>query len=368
MNYENRSNGQVTKTALITGITGQDGSYLAEFLLEKGYHVHGIIRRSSSFNTDRINHLFVDPHHNWVPIKLHYGDLSDGSSLRRILDQVKPNEVYNLAAQSHVAVSFQQPEFTADVCGLGCLRLLEAIREFQDRSGQDVHFYQASSSEMFGSALPPQSELTRFHPRSPYAVAKVYAFWQTVNYREAYNLFACNGILFNHESERRLETFVTRKITRTAARIKLGLESKIYLGNLDARRDWGYAADYVKAMWLMLQQKKADDYVIATGESRSVRDFLEGVFNYLDLVVEDHLMIDPRYIRPAEVDHLEGDPSKARSDLGWTPDVSFDQMVQRMIEHDLKLANQELLLRKKGFAGPVLGSSGVVRPKSVGNS
>jgi len=331
----------MNKIALITGITGQDGSYLCELLLEKGYEVHAIIRRSSSFNTGRIEHLYVDPHQPDARLFLHYGDLSDATNLRRLVEKVKPDEVYNLGAQSHVKVSFDEPEYTVDVDALGVLRLLEAIRDYRDRTGHNVKFYQASSSEMFGAAPPPQSEATPFHPRSPYACAKVYAYWQTVNYRESYDLFACNGVLFNHESERRGETFVTRKITRTATRIKLGLEKKLYLGNLEAKRDWGFAGDYVNAMWMMLQADKPDDYVVATGEAYSVRQFVDKTFQMLDMDPEQYVEIDPRYFRPAEVDFLQGDSTKIRTALGWKPEVSFEGLVERMVKHDLQLAERE---------------------------
>jgi GDPmannose 4,6-dehydratase len=322
----------MTKRALITGITGQDGSYLAELLLGKGYEVYGIIRRSSTFSTARIDPIYQDPHDPDYRLKLIYGDLNDASSLNRILRTVRPDEIYNLGAQSHVRVSFDVPEYTAEVTGIGTVRLLEAIRE----SGISPRFYQASSSELFGSSPPPQSETTPFHPRSPYAVAKLYAYWITINYREAYGLFACNGILFNHESERRGETFVSRKITRAAARIKLGLQDKLFLGNLDARRDWGFAGDYVEAMWLMLQQDKPDDFVIATGESHSVRDLLDEAFGYVDLEWHKHVEIDPRYYRPSEVDELRGDMSKARRLLGWQPKLDFRGLVQRMVKFDLE--------------------------------
>ncbi|MBA3362733.1 MAG: GDP-mannose 4,6-dehydratase, partial [Acidimicrobiia bacterium] len=311
------------KRALITGVTGQDGSYLTEFLLGSGYEVHGIIRRASTFNTDRIDHLYQDPHEESARLFLHYGDLSDGPGLRRILEATTPDEVYNLAAQSHVAVSFEQAEYTADVDGLGTLRLLEAIRDYQQRTGHQVRFYQAGTSEMFGASAPPQSEATPFYPRSPYAVAKVYSFWQTVNYREAYDLFCANGILFNHESERRGETFVTRKITRAATRIKLGLQEKVYLGNLAARRDWGHAEDYVEAMWLMLQHDRPNDYVVATGKSYSVQEFAERVFDRLELDWHEHVEIDPRYFRPTEVDSLLGDATKAAEELGWKPKIDL---------------------------------------------
>ena len=320
------------KRALITGITGQDGSYLAELLLSKGYEVHGIIRRSSSFNTARLDQIYQDPHDPDYRLNLVYGDLNDASSLNRILRNSRPDEIYNLGAQSHVRVSFDVPEYTAEVSGLGAVRLLEAIREV----GIQPRFYQASSSELFGSSPAPQSETTPFHPRSPYAVAKLYAYWITVNYREAYGMFACNGILFNHESPRRGETFVTRKITRAAARIKLGLQQKLFLGNLDARRDWGFAGDYVEAMWRMLQAEKPEDYVIATGESHSVREFLDAVFGHLGLDWQKHVEIDPRYFRPSEVDDLRGDPSRARRQLGWEPKVRFEELARMMTEADLK--------------------------------
>jgi len=325
------------KRALITGITGQDGSYLSEFLLEQGYEVHGIIRRTSTFNTDRIDHIYQDPHQEGVKLLLHYGDLTDGTTLRRILEEVQPTEIYNLGAQSHVRVSFDSPEYTVDAVGMGTLRLLEAIRDYQHRTGIQVRFYQAGSSEMYGLVQAvPQSETTPFYPRSPYACAKVYAHWQTVNYRESYNIFACNGILFNHESPRRGETFVTRKITRAVARIVAGTQNKIYMGNLDAKRDWGYAKDYVKAMWLMLQQEQADDYVISTGETHSVREFIELAFGYVNLNWEDYVEFDARYLRPAEVDLLIGDSTKAQQKLGWKPSVTFEQLVALMVEADLK--------------------------------
>ncbi|BAC08185.1 GDP-mannose 4,6-dehydratase [Thermosynechococcus vestitus] len=324
------------KRALITGITGQDGSYLSELLLEKGYEVHGIIRRTSTFNTDRIDHIYVDPHQEGATLRLHYGDLTDGSTLRRIIELSQPDEIYNLGAQSHVRVSFDAPQYTVDTVAMGTLRLLEAIREYQERTGKQVKFYQAGSSEMFGLVQEvPQRETTPFYPRSPYACAKVYAHWQTVNYREAYNLFACNGILFNHESPRRGETFVTRKITRAVARIVAGQQNKLYLGNLDAKRDWGYAKDYVRAMWLMLQQEQPDDYVVATGETHSVREFLELAFGYVDLNWEDYVEFDPRYLRPTEVDLLLGDPTKAKTVLGWQPSVTFPELVALMVEADL---------------------------------
>lgn len=344
------------KKVLITGITGQDGSYLAEFLLAKGYEVHGIIRRASTFNTGRINHIFQEPHDAEVRMFLHYGDLNDGTGLRRILHKVSPDEVYNLAAQSHVRVSFDQPEYTADTVAIGTLRLLEALRDYIDVTGQRVRIYQACSSEMFGATPPPQDETTVFHPRSPYAVSKVAAYWYGVNYREAYGMFIANGILFNHESPRRGETFVTRKITRAASRIKLGLQDKLYLGNLDAKRDWGFAGDYVEAMWLMLQQEKAGDYVVATGQSHSVREFLYEVFNQLGLNWLDYVIIDPRYFRPAEVDSLQGDASKARAILGWIPRVTFKVLVKMMLEYDMELARQEKTLREAGHAVEVRGA------------
>ncbi|HVY72524.1 MAG TPA: GDP-mannose 4,6-dehydratase [Candidatus Paceibacterota bacterium] len=324
------------KKALITGITGQDGSYLAELLLSKGYEVHGIIRRSSTFNTGRIDHLYQDPHVHGVKLFLHYGDLSDGGSISKLLNAVEPDEFYNLGAQSHVRVSFDSPEYTADVTGLGVLRVLEAIKGYQERSGKKIKFYQASSSEMFGSAPAPQSETTPFHPRSPYAVAKVFAYHATVNYREAYGLFAANGILFNHESERRGETFVTRKIARGVARIKAGLDKKLYLGNLDARRDWGYAPEYVEAMWLMLQQDAPDDYVIGTGESYSVRDFVREAFGYAGLDWERYVEVDPRYFRPAEVDNLIADTRKAEQKLGWKAKSKAPELMRIMMDEELK--------------------------------
>lgn len=325
------------KRALITGITGQDGSYLSELLLENGYEVHGIIRRTSTFNTDRIDHIYVDPHNEGARLFLHYGDLTDGVTLRRILEEVKPVEIYNLGAQSHVRVSFDAPEYTVDTVGMGTLRLLEAIRDYQQRTGIQVRFYQAGSSEMFGLVQEiPQKETTPFYPRSPYACAKVYAHWQTVNYRESYGLFACNGILFNHESARRGETFVTRKITRALARIVAGKQKKLYLGNLDSKRDWGYAKDYVRAMWLMLQQEQPDDYVISTGETYSVREFLDVAFKYVNLDWQDYVEFDPRYLRPAEVDLLIGDSTKARQKLGWQPSVTFEELVALMVKADLE--------------------------------
>lgn len=320
------------RKALITGITGQDGSYLAEFLLKKGYEVHGLIRRASTFNTERIDHLYTDPHDPETKLYLHYGDLSDSGQLTNLIYNIQPEEIYHLGAQSHVRVSFDMPEYTGDITGIGTIRMLEAIR----RSGIKTKFYQASSSEMFGDSPPPQSETTAFRPRSPYGAAKVYAFWMVANYREAYSIFACNGILFNHESPRRGETFVTRKITRSLARIKLGLERKVYLGNLDARRDWGYAGDYVEAMWLMLQQDEPDDYVIATGESHSVKEFLGEAFDYIGLDWREYVEIDSRYFRPTEVDSLLGDASKARRKLLWEPKVKFRELVKLMVDADIK--------------------------------
>lgn len=345
----------MSKRALITGITGQDGSHLAELLLDKGYIVAGLVRRASTFNADRIRHLFEGPYDQHGALALHYGDMLDGTSLAALVRTVEPDEVYNLAAQSHVKVSFDAPEYTVDSGALGTLRLLEAVRAYRDEAGKEVRFYQASSSEMFGSSPPPQNELTPFHPRSPYACGKVYSYWQTVNYREAYNLFACNGILFNHEGPRRGEHFVTRKITRAAARIKLGLQSQLVLGNLDARRDWGYAGDYVRAMWMMLQASTPEDYVVATGKAHSVREFLRATFHYLDLNPDDYVVSDEAYMRPSEVDELQGDPSKIRERLGWEPKVSFDELVKMMVDQDLELAKREVLLSKAGF---VVGSRG----------
>ncbi len=330
------------KRAFITGITGQDGSYLAELLLAKGYEVHGLVRRSSSLNRGRIDHLRLDEHLPEARLFLHYGDMEDASSLSNILQDVRPDEVYNLAAQSHVRVSFEIAEYTADVTGLGALRLLEAVR----RTVPGARYYQASSSEMFGGVQAnAQDENTPYHPRSPYAVAKVYAHWQTVNYREAYGMHASNGILFNHESPRRGEGFVTRKISRGAARIKLGIQDKLYLGNLDAKRDWGFAGDYVEAMWLMLQQEEPDDYVVATGKAHSVREFLEGAFSCVDLDYRDFVEIDPKYYRPSEVDFLQGNPAKAKRVLGWEPRVSFSELVRMMVESDLAQARREVALQ-----------------------
>jgi GDPmannose 4,6-dehydratase len=327
-----------SKKALITGITGQDGSYLAELLLEKDYEVHGIIRRSSSFNTGRIDHLYRDPHEADVRLFNHFGDLSDPVALTRLIYELQPNEIYHLGAQSHVRVSFDIPEYTLDVTGVGTLRLLEAIREAEVQT----RFYQASSSELFGSSLPPQSETTPFHPRSPYAVAKIAAFWSAVNYRESYGMFVSNGILFNHESPRRGETFVTRKITRAVARIKAGLQEHVYLGNLDAARDWGYAPDFVEAMWLMVQADEPDDFVIATGEMHSVREFAELAFSHVELDWEEHVRIDERYFRPAEVDALRGDATKAREALGWEPKVKFDELVRKMVDADVATLSDQM--------------------------
>ena len=329
------------KKALITGITGQDGSYLAELLLAKGYEVFGIIRRSSSFNTGRINHLYQDPHEQGTRLRLIYGDLSDGSNLATILNEVQPDEVYNLGAQSHVRVSFDQPIYTSQIDAIGALRLLEALRLMK----KPPRFYQASSSEMFGKVREtPQNENTPFYPRSPYGCAKVYAYWQTVNYREAYGLFACNGILFNHESPRRGETFVSRKITRAATRIKLDLQEKLYLGNLQAKRDWGFAGDYVEAMWRMLQQDQPDDYVIATGKTYTIAQMLDVAFGHLDMDWHDYVQTDARYLRPTEVDLLLGDPSKAKAKLGWEPTVRFEELIEMMIKSDMKLAKDERIL------------------------
>jgi len=353
------------KKALITGITGQDGGYLAEFLLEKAYEVHGIKRRASSFNTNRIDHLYQDPHEEERNFILHYGDLTDSTNLIRIIQQVQPDEIYNLAAQSHVAVSFETPEYTANADALGTLRLLEAIRILGLE--KKTRFYQASTSELFGKVQEiPQKETTPFYPRSPYAAAKLYAYWITVNYREAYGIYGCNGILFNHESAHRGETFVTRKITRALARIKLGLQDSLYLGNLDAKRDWGHARDYVEMQWLMLQQDEPEDFVIATGRQYSVRDFVQAACQHLDISIQwqgtgidqkgydektgkNIISIDPRYFRPTEVESLLGDPTKAKEKLGWEPAISFEQLVEEMVKEDLKLAEQDALLQHKGF-------------------
>jgi len=339
------------KKALITGITGQDGSYLAELLLDKGYQVHGIVRRSSSFNTGRIDHIYQDPHLPGTRLFLHHGDLNDSSSLNLLLRKLRPDEIYNLGAQSHVRVSFDVPEYTGEVTGLGAVRLLEAAREL---GLADTRIYQASSSEMFGASPPPQSEQTPFYPRSPYGCAKVYAYWIGVNYREAYGLHVSNGILFNHESPRRGETFVTRKVTRAASRIKLGLQEKLFLGNLDARRDWGYAKDFVEAMWMMLQKPHGDDYVVATGEAHSVRELCAEAFAHVGLDYQKYVEIDPRYYRPTEVDHLLGDPSKAAGKLGWKPRTSFKELIRLMMESDLELAERE----KRAGAGPAVSRHG----------
>ncbi len=351
------------KTALITGITGQDGSYLAEFLLDKGYEVHGIIRRSSSFNTRRIDHLYRDPHETVARFFLHFGDLTDANSLTAVLRETKPAEVYNLAAQSHVRVSFDMPIYTADTVALGTLRLLEALRNHRDESGADIRFFQASSSEMFGNAPhTPLSESAPFIPQSPYGCAKVFAHHATANYRHAYGLHASCGILFNHESPRRGETFVTRKITRAAGRIKLGLQDKLYLGNLDAKRDWGFARDYVEAMWLMLQQDQPDDFIIATGRTISVRDLCNLAFKPLDLNPDDYLEIDPRYFRPNEIDQLEGDFSKARDKLGWQPRTTIEDLVQMMVDFDLALAEKEKALNELGHEIPDASRTTTARP------
>jgi GDPmannose 4,6-dehydratase len=328
--------------ALIIGITGQDGSYLTEFLLKKGYEVHGMIRRSSLFNTDRIDHLYHDPHKGDTRLVLHYGDLTDGSRLRRVLETVRPDEVYNLGAQSHVKVSFDLPEYTAEVIAVGTLKLLEALRDYVLDSGRLVRFYQAGSSEMFGGAPGPQNENTPFYPRSPYGASKAAAHWYAVNYREAYGLFICNGILFNHESPRRGETFLTRKVTRAVGRIKEGLQDRLYLGNLDSVRDWGFAGDYVEAMWLMLQQGAPDDYVIATGVAHTVREFVDRAFSAAGLDWRTHVEVDARYLRPSEVDALCGDATKARRVLGWQPRVTFDELIRMMVAYDIDLARREL--------------------------
>ncbi|MBI4085277.1 MAG: GDP-mannose 4,6-dehydratase [Candidatus Liptonbacteria bacterium] len=335
------------KVSLVTGATGQDGSYLIELLLDKGYEVHGIIRRASTFNTYRIDHIFQDPHEKNLRLILHYGDLADANTVRKLIYEIEPDEIYNLGAQSHVRVSFDIPEYTANITGLGTLRLLEAIKDYEEHTGKKVKFYQASSSEMFGAAKPPQNESTAFQPRSPYGVSKVFSFYITKNYREAYGIFAVNGILFNHESPRRGETFVTRKITRGIAKIVAGLENKIYLGNLEAKRDWGYAPEYVEAMWLMMQQPKPDDYVIGTGESHSVKEFLEEAFRCAG--VKDwgkYVSIDPRYYRPTEVENLVADYAKAREKLDWKPKTGFKELVKIMVDHDMKQYGPEANAKK----------------------
>jgi GDPmannose 4,6-dehydratase len=343
------------KRALVTGITGQDGSYLAELLLAKGYEVHGVIRRSSVFNTDRIDHIYEAPQTPGARLVLHYGDLTDGTVIRRVLERACPDEVYNLGAQSHVRVSFDEPEYTADTVGMGTLRVLESIRDYSDRTGIAVRFYQAGSSEMFGASPPPQNETTPFHPRSPYGVSKAAAHWYAVNYREAYGLFICNGILFNHESPRRGETFVTRKVTRAVGRIVLGLQKELFLGNLDAARDWGFAGDYVEAMWLMLQQDEPGDYVIATGRSHTIRELLDEAFGHVSLDWRDFVRHDPRYHRPTEVDHLQGDASLARARLGWQPRVEFRELVRMMVDADLELARREQTLSNAGHTAAPRG-------------
>ncbi|MDP1662757.1 MAG: GDP-mannose 4,6-dehydratase [Phycisphaerales bacterium] len=341
------------RRALITGITGQDGSYLAEFLIAKGYEVHGVIRRSSSFNTGRIDHIYLDPHVKGGKLKLHYGDLCDGNSLSKLMRTTHPHEVYNLGAQSHVRVSFDMPVYTAETVGMGALKLLEAVREYQTESGNRVRYYQASSSEQYGKVVEtPQVETTPFYPRSPYACAKVMAHWATVNYRESYGMHASCGILFNHESPRRGETFVTRKITRAVGRIKMGLQQKVFLGNLDSKRDWGFAGDYVKMMWLMLQQDEADDYVIATNRTITVREFAEMAFAHAGLDFKKHVDFDPRYLRPAEVELLLGDPAKAKKKLGWEPTTTVEELAAMMVDHDLEMAKREKTLRDAGHEMP----------------
>lgn len=345
------------KRALITGVTGQDGSYLAELLLAKGYEVHGLMRRASLFNTDRIDHVYHDPHLAGSNFTLHYGDLTEAGGLRRVLEHVYPDEIYNLGAQSHVKVSFDIPEYTAEVVAVGTLRLIEALRDHVKHSSRPVRYYQAGSSEMFGASPPPQNESTPFYPRSPYGASKVAAHWFAVNYREAYDLFICNGILFNHESPRRGETFVTRKVTRAVGRISQGLQDKLYLGNLDAKRDWGFTGDYVEAMWLMLQHDKPDDYVIATGESHTVGELVEIAFAEANLNWRRYVEIDSRYLRPTEVDALRGNPDKARRVLGWTPRVSFQELIRMMVGHDTDLARRERAVSRAGFDGPARGTA-----------
>lgn len=347
----------MAKRALITGVTGQDGSYLSEFLLTKGYEVHGVMRRASLFNTDRIDHLYHDSHISGARLTLHYGDLTDGTGLRRVLETIDPDEVYNLGSQSHVKVSFDIPEYTAEVVAIGTLRLIEAVRDHVLHGGRPVRYYQAGSSEMFGAAPPPQSERTPFYPRSPYGVSKVAAHWFAVNYREAYGLFICNGILFNHESPRRGETFVTRKVTRAVGRITQGLQDKLYLGNLEAQRDWGFAGDYVEAMWLMLQQEQPGDYVVATGEAHSVRELIELAFAAAGLDWRPHVEVDRRYFRPTEVDALCGDPTKARERLGWEPRIDFTELVGMMVRHDIDLARRERTVTQAGFTDPARGTA-----------
>jgi GDPmannose 4,6-dehydratase len=348
----------MAKRALITGITGQDGSYLTELLIAKGYEVHGLMRRASLFNTDRIDHLYHDPHTSGPNLSLHYGDLADGTALRRVLELVDPDEVYNLGAQSHVKVSFEMPEYTAESVAMGTLRLIEALRNHMTHGGRPARCYQAGSSEMFGAAPPPQHEGTPFYPRSPYGVSKVAAHWFAVNYREAHSLFICNGILFNHESPRRGETFVTRKITRAVGRISEGLQDKLYLGNLEARRDWGFAGDYVEAMWrMLLQQPEAADYVIATGEAHSVGEFAKLAFGEAGLDWRHYVAIDERYLRPTEVDALRGDAGKAREKLDWRPRVGFRELVRLMVAHDVELARRERAMSQVGFGGPARGAA-----------
>ncbi len=348
-----------TRRALVTGITGQDGSYLAEFLLARGYQVHGVIRRASLFNTDRIDHLYEDPHEPATRLFLHHGDLADVAAMRRVVERVQPDEIYHLGAQSHVRVSFDEPYFTANIVALGTLGMLEALRDYVERTGRDVRLYNAGSSEMYGASPPPQSEATPFYPRSPYAASKVAAHWYAVNYREAYGLFVANGILFNHESPRRGETFVTRKITRAVGRIAHGLQEHVYLGNLEARRDWGFAGDYVEAMWRMLQTQTPADYVVATGEDHSVAEFVEAAFEHAGLDWRRHVRTDPRYLRPTEVYHLRGDASKARAQLGWEPTLSFGELVRLMVDADLELACQEATLRDAGHEVTVRGKAAV---------
>lgn len=351
------------KSALVTGITGQDGSYLSELLLSKGYIVHGILRRSSCFNTARIDHIYSDPHDAGRRLVLHYGDLTDSTSLRRILETARPDEIYNLAAQSHVRVSFENPEYTADADALGTLRLLESMRDHVQQTGREVRFYQAGSSEMFGSAPPPQDEKTPFYPRSPYAVSKAAAHWYAVNYREAYSLFVTNGILFNHESPRRGETFVTRKITRAVGRIKAGLQNKLFLGNLEARRDWGFAGDYVEAMWRMLQHKTPGDFVVATGKAHGVREFLQEAFSYAGLDWTQYVEIDPAYFRPTEVDHLRGDSSRIKQILGWQPTMDFQSLVRMMVDADLRLAENERIVSENRQSRSILNFGTISRQK-----